>query len=90
MAYLFRKFVRNARLKNTPSHFGTTHLAQAETILYLSCQLPNQKLRHHGRLGGAMVSTASRLLPLVELLDSLQPYVVNESVFRIRRRKITA
>ncbi|OGX81942.1 hypothetical protein BEN47_04790 [Hymenobacter lapidarius] len=42
------------------------------------------------RLDGALVSTASRLLPLVELLDSLQPYVVNESVFRIRRRRIIA
>ena len=42
------------------------------------------------RLDGALVSTASRLLPLVELLDSLQPYVVNESVFRVRRRHIIA
>jgi len=30
------------------------------------------------------------LLPWVELLDSLQPHVVNEPVFRIRRRKIIA
>ena len=42
------------------------------------------------RLDGALVSTASRLLPLVELLDSLPPYVANESVFRIRRRRIIA
>jgi hypothetical protein len=39
-------------------------------------------------LTGAVASTATRLLPLVALLDSIQPSVSKESVFRIRRKKI--
>ena len=35
-----------------------------------------------------MASTATRLLPLVHLLDSIQPSVARESVFRARRKKI--
>ncbi len=39
-------------------------------------------------LSGAVATTATRLLPLVALLDSIQPSVGKESVFRIRRKKI--
>ncbi|MBH8556938.1 hypothetical protein [Hymenobacter negativus] len=39
-------------------------------------------------LTGALTSTATKLLPLVALLDSIQPSVSKESVFRIRRKKI--
>ncbi|MDO7845728.1 hypothetical protein Q5H92_05115 [Hymenobacter sp. M29] len=39
-------------------------------------------------LTGAVATTATKLLPLVALLDSIQPSVTKESVFRIRRRKI--
>ena len=39
-------------------------------------------------LTGAVASTATRLLPLVALLDAIQPSVSKESVFRIRRKKI--
>ena len=39
-------------------------------------------------LTGAVATTATKLLPLVALLDSIQPSVAKESVFRIRRRKI--
>jgi len=39
-------------------------------------------------LSGAVATTATRLLPLVALLDSIQPSVTKESVFRIRRKKI--
>ncbi|GAA4022899.1 hypothetical protein GCM10022409_03390 [Hymenobacter glaciei] len=39
-------------------------------------------------LTAAVASTATKLLPLVALLDSIQPSVSKESVFRIRRRKI--
>ena len=39
-------------------------------------------------LTGAVATTATKLLPLVALLDSIQPSVSKESVFRIRRRKI--
>jgi len=40
------------------------------------------------RLSGAVASTATKLLPLVALLDSIQPSVTKESVFRTRRKKI--
>jgi hypothetical protein len=42
------------------------------------------------RFSGAVISTATKLLPLVELLETIQPYVANESVFRTRRKKINA
>lgn len=45
--------------------------------------------RRH-RLSGAVITTATRLLPLVELLESIQPHVANESVFRTRHRKLNA
>ena len=44
----------------------------------------------HGRLSSAVVSTATKLLPLVQLLDAIRPHVANESVFRVRRRKLDA
>ena len=40
------------------------------------------------RLGGAVAATATKLLPLVTLLDAIQPQVANESVFRTRRKKL--
>jgi hypothetical protein len=45
--------------------------------------------RQH-RISGAILSTATKLLPLVELLEAIQPHVVNESVFHTRRKKINA
>jgi len=42
------------------------------------------------RLNEAAVATATKLLPLVALLDAIQPQVANESVFRARRKKIRA
>ena len=45
--------------------------------------------RRH-RLSGAVITTATRLLPLIELLESIQPHVANESVFRTRHRKLNA
>lgn len=42
------------------------------------------------RLDGAMVSTATKLLPLVKLLETIQPVVANDSVFHTRRLKINA
>ena len=42
------------------------------------------------RLGGAVAATATKLLPLVALLDAIQPQVANESVFRTKRKKIRA
>lgn len=42
------------------------------------------------RLGGAVAATATKLLPLVALLDAIQPQLANESVFRTRRKKLRA
>lgn len=44
--------------------------------------------RRRPSLTGAVATTATRLLPLVALLDSIQPSVSKESVFRARRKKI--
>ena len=49
---------------------------------------PANTRRH--RLRGAVIATAAKLLPLVELLESIQPHVADESVFRTRHRKINA
>lgn len=42
------------------------------------------------RMSGAVASTATKLLPLVQLLETIQPMVANESVFHTRRLKINA
>jgi hypothetical protein len=42
----------------------------------------------HPRLNEAAVATAAKLLPLVKLLETIQPLVVNDSVFHLRRLKI--
>ena len=49
---------------------------------------PRSGKRGQHRIAGAVATTATRLLPLVALLDSIQPSVAKESVFRIRRKKI--
>lgn len=49
------------------------------------------KVATHGRchyLAGAVATTATRLPPLVALLDAVRPAAVQESVFRARRKKI--
>ncbi|MDF7813334.1 hypothetical protein [Hymenobacter sp. YC55] len=51
-------------------------------------EVPGNSKRH--RLDGAIVSTATKLLPLVKLLETIQPVVVNDSVFHTRRLKINA
>lgn len=42
------------------------------------------------RVSCAAVSAATKLLPLVQLLDTIQPHLTNESVFHTRRLKINA
>jgi len=37
-----------------------------------------------------VVGTAAKLLPLVELLETIQPQVANESIFHTKRKKINA
>jgi hypothetical protein len=44
--------------------------------------------RRHERLTEAVATTATRLLPLIALLDAIQPQVTQESVFRAKRKKI--
>lgn len=44
--------------------------------------------RRRERLDEAVVATATKLLPLVALLDAVQAQAANESVFRTRRKKI--
>lgn len=60
-----------------------------------SCPPPAAPSREAGllrsrRLSGAVVATTAKLLPLVALLDAIQPQVTSESVFRARRKKIRA
>jgi hypothetical protein len=42
------------------------------------------------RLAGAAATTATQLLPLLKLLDTIQPQVCSDSVFHLRRLKIQA
>jgi hypothetical protein len=51
---------------------------------------PNAKIGRRQRLGGAVASTATKLLPLLELLETIQPHVASESVFHTKRVKINA
>ena len=44
--------------------------------------------RRRARLDEAVVVTATKLLPLVALLDAVQAQAANESVFRVRRKRI--
>jgi len=45
-------------------------------------------VRRHERLTEAVATTATKLLPLIALLEAIQPQVAQESVFRARRKKI--
>lgn len=49
-----------------------------------------QLARHRLQLTTAMAATATKLLPLLAVLDAVQAQAINESVFRTRRRKIQA
>ena len=64
---------------------GSDALPTDETLLTTTAA-PSRRQR----LGGAVAATATKLLPLVALLDAIQPQVANESVFRTRRKKIRA
>lgn len=45
-------------------------------------------VRRHERLTEAVATTANKLLPLIALLDAIQPQLAQESVFRARRKKL--
>ncbi|MBC6696840.1 hypothetical protein [Hymenobacter sp. BT190] len=51
--------------------------------------LPTLKRRRQ-QLEGTVVATATKLLPLLELLEAIKPHTTSESVFRTRRKKINA
>jgi hypothetical protein len=42
------------------------------------------------RLDSAVIATAAKLLPLIELLDAIQPQVANDSIFHTRRLRMDA
>jgi hypothetical protein len=67
----------------TPAYSDDTPDAAADALAP-----PAHSRDRRPSLTGAVASTATRLLPLVALLDSIQPSVARESVFRIRRKKI--
>jgi hypothetical protein len=52
--------------------------------------LPNEDLVALSRRTRATDAVLLKLRPLVQLLDTIQPHVANESVFRTRRKKIQA
>ncbi|MBJ6144439.1 hypothetical protein [Hymenobacter sp. BT559] len=72
----------------TSSH--TPNYATSEAALAGVAIPPAVAPGRRQRLGGAVVATATKLLPLVALLDAIQPQVANESVFRTKRKKIRA
>lgn len=52
--------------------------------------LPPQGLINVSRRTRASDAALLKLRPLIKLLDTIQPHVANESVFRTRRKKIQA
>jgi hypothetical protein len=66
---------------------GVTHSGPVEAAT-LSQNLPVGVPRRRDRLSGAVALTATKLLPLVALVEAIQPQVTRESVFRTRRKKI--
>ncbi|MCB2407316.1 hypothetical protein [Hymenobacter lucidus] len=46
--------------------------------------------RRRDKLNGTLVSTAARLLPLLELVERIRPHMDNDSVFTSRREKMNA
>lgn len=59
----------------------------ADVAVTKALHQPESHTRQH-RISGAVVATATKLLPLVALLDAIQPTIEKESVFRARRKKI--
>ncbi|OUJ74104.1 hypothetical protein [Hymenobacter crusticola] len=51
---------------------------------------PNASQGRRERLSGAVLNKTAQLLPLVKLVEAIQPQVASESVFHTRRKKIQA
>ncbi|KUG08502.1 hypothetical protein [Solirubrum puertoriconensis] len=73
-----------------PHYFDSyvTHLPTPEHAAELPG--PTEASQHPDRLNRVMISGASKLLPLVNLLDSVQRQLAQESVFHIRRKNMQA
>jgi len=70
---------------------GTPSPTPAEPTLASPDPLPAGAPRsRRERMSGAVLNKATQLLPLVKLLEAIQPQVASESVFRTRRKKIQA
>ncbi|TGE14712.1 hypothetical protein [Hymenobacter elongatus] len=62
-----------------------------QTSVLLAAEVSSAaKSRTQDRLQGTLVSTATKLLPLVELIERIRPHMVNDSVFTSRRAKMNA
>ncbi|WP_303311497.1 hypothetical protein [Hymenobacter sp. BT730] len=70
----------NSSNKDIASHRLVEAKSQVNEVIF-----PRRK-----RLNEAVVTTAVQLVPLIKLLDFIQPQVASESVFHTRRKKIQA
>jgi hypothetical protein len=51
---------------------------------------PAESLRKRDKLTGQLISTATKLVPLLELVERIRPHMTNDSVFTSRREKMHA
>jgi hypothetical protein len=77
-----------AQFDDSPTQDAPAAGLSAETVAGVAAGLHAEKRARRPSLTGAVATTATKLLPLVALLDAIQPSVTKESVFRIRRKKI--
>lgn len=67
---------------------GDNGAATTDSVRKADSAAPRRRRRT--QLNGAVVSTATKLLPLIELLETIQPHIASESVFHAKRVKINA
>ncbi|WP_375437938.1 hypothetical protein [uncultured Hymenobacter sp.] len=72
-----------------PTYDDANTVISSEAVGSVELNVVATSSKRH-KLSGAVVSTATKLLPLVQLLETIQPLVTNESVFHTRRLKINA
>ncbi|MCR5890178.1 hypothetical protein LRS06_20845 [Hymenobacter sp. J193] len=70
------------------TRFMSSSIPAAESESTHPAAVPNPGRRQ--RLVGTAATTATQLLPLLKLLDAIQPQVCSDSVFHLRRLKIQA
>ncbi len=70
----------------TPAHpANSSGVAAASPAVRVPSPSGSGRRSHRLSLTGAVATTATKLLPLVALLDAIQPSVSKESIFRIHR-----